>query len=149
MSTAPEGRIVSQQSDQDNDHLKLLSIFHYVVGGLSCFCACVALIYVFAGFAFVAAFEPMKRQLTENQTLPSVAFGWIFIVLGALFFVVGQIVGISIIMAGRFIDKRIRYTFSFVVSCIECLFMPVGTALGIFTILVLSRDSVKAQFNRA
>ena len=30
---------------------------------------------------------------------------------------------------------------------VECLFMPVGTVLGVFTIIVLVRDSVKAIFN--
>ena len=29
---------------------------------------------------------------------------------------------------------------------IECIFMPVGTVLGVFTIIVLVRNSVKALF---
>ncbi len=29
---------------------------------------------------------------------------------------------------------------------VECLFMPVGTVLGVFTIIVLVRDSVKELF---
>jgi hypothetical protein len=29
---------------------------------------------------------------------------------------------------------------------IECIFMPVGTVLGVFTIIVLMRDSVKELF---
>jgi hypothetical protein len=31
---------------------------------------------------------------------------------------------------------------------VECLFMPVGTVLGVFTIIVLVRDSVKELFGR-
>jgi hypothetical protein len=31
-------------------------------------------------------------------------------------------------------------------ACIECLFLPFGTILGIFTIIVLSRESVKTFF---
>jgi hypothetical protein len=34
----------------------------------------------------------------------------------------------------------------FVVAAIECIFMPFGTVLGVFTIIVLSRPSVKALF---
>jgi hypothetical protein len=30
---------------------------------------------------------------------------------------------------------------------VECVFMPFGTALGVFTILVLNRQSVKELFN--
>ncbi len=37
---------------------------------------------------------------------------------------------------------RLLSFFHFVVECIECLFMPLGTALGIFTNLVLIRPSV-------
>jgi len=36
--------------------------------------------------------------------------------------------------------------FCFVVACIECLFMPFGTVLGAFTIIVLMRPSVKNLF---
>jgi hypothetical protein len=34
----------------------------------------------------------------------------------------------------------------FVIACIECLFMPFGTILGVFTLIVLSRESVKKLF---
>ncbi len=33
-----------------------------------------------------------------------------------------------------------------VMAGIECLFMPFGTALGVFTIIVLIRDDVKTMF---
>ncbi len=36
--------------------------------------------------------------------------------------------------------------FCFVMGCVECLFMPFGTVLGAFTILVLNRQSVKGLF---
>jgi len=39
-----------------------------------------------------------------------------------------------------------RYWFAFVMACIECLFIPFGTILGVFTIIVLSRESVKTLF---
>jgi hypothetical protein len=37
--------------------------------------------------------------------------------------------------------------FVFVVACCECLFMPFGTILGVFTIILLSRESVKSAFD--
>jgi hypothetical protein len=48
--------------------------------------------------------------------------------------------------AGRSLQQRRRHTFVQVVSGIMCLFMPIGTVLGVFTIVVLSRDSVRQQF---
>ena len=49
-------------------------------------------------------------------------------------------------LVGRGLAQRKRYMFCLVVACVECLFMPFGTVLGVFTIIVLSRDSVKALF---
>ena len=74
---------------------------------------------------------------------PPQFLGWFFIAFGATFFLVGLTMAILILMSGRSIARRRRYWFAFVIACIECLFMPFGTALGVFTIIVLSRESVK------
>ena len=51
------------------------------------------------------------------------------------------------IIAGRMMAKRRRRMFCLIVAAISCLFFPLGTLLGIFTILVLSRPSVIQQFD--
>jgi hypothetical protein len=53
---------------------------------------------------------------------------------------------ICIFITGRSIAHRKHYWFSFVIACIECIFMPFGTVLGVFTIIVLARESVKRLF---
>jgi hypothetical protein len=53
---------------------------------------------------------------------------------------------ICILIAGRSLGLRKRYSFALVIACIECLFVPFGTILGVFTIVALSRESVKALF---
>ena len=50
-------------------------------------------------------------------------------------------------IAGRSLAMRKRYMFALVVACVECIFMPFGTVLGVFTIIALSRESVKALFS--
>jgi hypothetical protein len=45
-------------------------------------------------------------------------------------------------LSGRFIQRRVNRTFSIVVSGFLCLFFPFGTILGIFTLIVLTRESV-------
>jgi membrane protein YqaA with SNARE-associated domain len=42
--------------------------------------------------------------------------------------------------------KHSLYWFAFAIACVECLFIPFGTILGVFTIIVLSREPVKALF---
>jgi hypothetical protein len=124
---------------QEEQHLQLLAIFHYVVGGLAAFLACFPLIHLTIGLVMVLGGFP------GNQAPPQFV-GWLFIVLGGGFFIVGQILAICIIVAGRFLARRRHYPFVFVVGCCECLFMPFGIVLGVFTIILLSRESVKSAF---
>jgi hypothetical protein len=126
---------------QEEQHLQLLAIFHYVVGGLTAFFACFPLIHLTIGLAMVFGGFP------GNQPPPPQFVGWLFIILGGGFFVVGQTLAICIIIAGRFLARRKHYLFVFVVACCECLFMPFGTILGVFTIILLSRESAKSAFD--
>jgi hypothetical protein len=81
--------------------------------------------------------------------LPPEFLGWIFAVLGSALFVTGIAMAICILIAGRCLSRRRCYSFALVMACIECLFVPFGTILGVFTIVVLSRESVKALFSTA
>ncbi len=75
-----------------------------------------------------------------------VFFGWLFIVVGAMAISLGWTLALLVLIAGRQLAARRRYTYCLVVAGLECLFMPFGTVLGVFTILVLARPSVKALF---
>ena len=66
--------------------------------------------------------------------------------MGAVFFLTGWTLAVAMAIAGRKLAVRRSYTYCLVVAGIECLFMPFGTVLGVFTIIVLIRPSVKALF---
>jgi hypothetical protein len=130
--------------NHDSDNLRLLAIFHYVVAGLAVFFSSFPLLYsAMGGFMLYAAYHPGPN----NQQPPPTVLGWIFIVLGALFFLTGLVIAICILITGRSLARQRRYWFAFIVACIECLFIPFGTILGVFTIIVLSREPVKALFS--
>ena len=126
----------------DADHLRLLSIFHYVVAGLAALFSFFPLLYTGMGALFIWA----AQHPDQNKEPPPEFLGWIFIGLGLFFFVLGLTMAICILISGRALAKRTRYWFAFVIACIECLFMPFGTVLGVFTLIVLSRESVKKLF---
>jgi len=128
---------------KDENHLRLLSIFHYIVGAISCFFACMPLIHMTIGLLFI--FAPDKFQGSKGPGPPEF-FGWLFFTVGLIAFLIGQSAAICIIISGRFLAKRTKYYFSFIMACIECVFTPLGTILGVFTIITLSRDSVKALY---
>ncbi len=131
-----------QQSNADTEHLKLLSIFHYVIGGMAVLFACIPIIHLVIGLFFIIA--PEKLGHGSNQ--PPAFIGWFFVIFASCFILIGWTIGALILVAGRFIARRKHYTFCFVMACVECLFMPFGTVLGVFTILVLNRPAVKAMF---
>ncbi|UCG58497.1 MAG: hypothetical protein JSU70_03110 [Phycisphaerales bacterium] len=124
---------------QDEEHLKLLSIFHYVVGGIAGFFACFPLIHFCLGVAMLAG---------AIDDAPGVV-GLFFVMFSLLAIAAGWTLAICLIVAGRRLARRQHYTFCLVVAAISCVFMPLGTVLGVFTIIVLMRPTVKELFAEA
>src|SRR5438552_3048503 len=133
--------------NQDTEHLRLLAIFHYVVAGLAALFSLFPLLYTMVGsiFIFAARHGTPKR----GEELPPEFLGWVFIALGSLLFLFGIAMAICILIAGLCLSRRKCYTFALVIACIECLFVPFGTILGVFTIVALSRESVRELFSAA
>jgi hypothetical protein len=131
--------------NQDTEHLRLLAIFHYVVAGLAALFSLFPLIYTTVGaiFIFVARHGTPK----PGEQLPPEFLGWIFVGIGSFLFLLGIAMANCILIAGRSLALRKCYSFALVIACIECLFVPFGTILGVFTIVALSRESVKALFS--
>jgi hypothetical protein len=127
---------------RDEEHLRLLSIFHYAVAGLAGLISLFPIIHLIIGLIFVFA----SHRVTSNGELPPAFIGWIFVILAATFITLGWIMAALILTAGRFLARRKHYQFCLVMAGIECLFMPFGTILGVFTIVVLVRESVKPLF---
>ncbi len=132
--------------DRDVEQLNLLSIFHYVVAGLAALFSFFPLIYTAIGATFICVARHGTAK--SGEELPPEFLGWIFAVLGSGLFLIGIAMAICILIAGRSLALCKRYSFALVMACIECLFVPFGTILGVVTIVVLSRESVKALFPR-
>ena len=126
---------------QDSEHLKLLAIFHYVVAGMTALFACIPFLHFFMGLALTTGAFPDTGP--EAQTV-----GIFIMVFAGLFIVAGWTLAAFIAFAGRSLQKRTRYIYCLVMAGVECIFMPFGTVLGVFTIIVLMRDSVKELFGR-
>jgi hypothetical protein len=77
---------------------------------------------------------------------PPAFLGWFFVIFAALFILLGWTFAVFVLTAGRFLARRQRYLFCLVMGGVECLFMPFGTVLGVFTIIVLMQEPVKRLF---
>lgn len=129
---------------QDQEHLRLLAIFHFVCAGLVALCACIPIIHLALGVMMLFApeiFGPGRDQ-------PPRVIGLLFVLIAGLFIVLGWMLAGLLAWAGRCLLRHKAYTFCLVMAAIACLFMPFGTILGVFTIIVLIRPTVKALFEQ-
>jgi hypothetical protein len=129
---------------QDDEQLRLLSLFHYIVAGLAGLFSLFPVIHLDMGLFLV--FAPKTFWTDNHGQPPPNFFGWFFVIFASIFITIGLVFASFILTAGRFLAKRKHYTFCLVMAAIECNFVPFGTVLGVFTIIVLNRESVKQLF---
>lgn len=131
-------------SDESLGHLRLLSIFHYVYGGIVAVFSLIWLIYVVLGI-FMAT-SPGFVDAKGPGEAPPEAVGWILSGFGLVLMVIGWSVAALLIVAGRNLSRLRHHTYCMVIAAIACIFMPLGTVLGVFTLVVLTKPDVKELF---
>ena len=137
----------SETFDRDGEHLKLLRIFHFVVGGIAI--AFASLFVLHAVFSFVLFFNPeIFPTPPETPPFPDQARPMFLMlaIMASVYVVGGWIVGLLIIISGFRIGQLRSRTFSLVMAGIMCMGFPFGTALGVCTLIVLLRPSVRERY---
>jgi len=127
--------------NEDREQLRLLAIFHYVVGALLGLCSFIPVIHLALGWLMV--FRP--HALGPGEAPPAF-MGWAFMIFAVLAILAGLTLAVLTLVAGRSLARFRRRTFCIVIAALLCLFMPIGTALGVFTIIVLMRPTVQQLF---
>ena len=130
---------------QDEEQLHLLSVFHYVLAGLSALFSLFPLIYFGFGLAMIAGMGAGNSGGEFGARLG----GCIVAGMGGLFLVFAVGYSLALFLAARYLAGRRRHTFCIVVAALSCCFTPLGTVLGVFTLIVLLRPSVKTLFGVA
>jgi len=138
----PIGYATPPAASVDERHISLLSIFHFVWGGLTALFMSFALIHVVLGVTMLVN----PASFSSGQAPPPAFVGWLFVLIGGGVVLLGWTLGGLTIYSGLCMRRRQRHTFSLVMAAINCLSFPFGTALGVFTLIVLLRPSVKAEY---
>lgn len=149
------------QPNRDAEHLRLLALFHYIYGGIVIALSCLFIFHIVFGVVALknpgiftppappaAATRPGTAVAAPAQPPPKL-FGYMFLCMGTGALLLGWTVGGLTIYAGRCIGRRKNWVFVLVMAGVNCLSAPFGTLLGVFTFVVLLRDSVKPLFGRA
>ena len=135
--------LMRDQRKVDADHLKILAILHFVGAGL----ALVGLLFVFAHFMFMRFFFANPKLWEGQKSGPPpaeffAAFKWFYLVF-AVWLIASCVLNV---ISGLSLRARKRRTLSLVVAGLNCIHIPLGTGLGVFTIIVLLRDSVRELY---
>ncbi len=134
--------VFRDQRKVDLGHLKMLSIFHYVAAGLSLFGLLCFLLY-FAMFQAILANPKMWEGQKDPPPMEIFAvFKWFFLLFGA-WFLASVVLNV---LSGIFIHAHKNRTFCLVTAAVNCVHIPIGTVLGVFTFIVLLRDSVEQLY---
>lgn len=127
------------QSIRDEEHLRALSIVAYVLGGINAFFGLVPLIHVVLG-TIMLSLPPQAGSPPRLLGLLLIAIG------GAIIFVSETFAALKIYLGACLARNRHRVR-CMVIAAVLCVAFPYGTALGVLTLIVLSRPSVRDRFD--
>ncbi len=135
------------QEARDEQHLKTLPIFYYILAGFSALLGCLGLMYIGIGSA-MALFAEGVTSSDPDAPPPGLIrlIGLGIAGLGGLALTAQLVVAVLQFLAGRFIAMRRHRMFCLVIAGLVCLWVPLGTALGIYTFVILTRPGVIERF---
>jgi len=160
LSADDEAKVIARE------RLNVLAIGFYVRGGIMVVFSCFFLIYVvfLMSFSFIpesawnqapkikppphavglATPTPSARPQTPGP--PPVIIFRIMAAVMSGFVLVGWTIGALTLYAGRCIQKRKRKILIYVMAALNCLFIPYGILLGIFTFIIVGSPAALEEF---
>lgn len=131
-----------QKMQKDLEYLKWLSLFHYIGSALS---------FLFSGLIILQSYgtyEEAKEIAAKNNNPSFVdSVGMMIFIFTVVYLAVELARIVCTILVGYFLQQRKHRIFCIIISGINCAFFPLGTVLGVFTLIVLFRELVKGLFS--
>jgi hypothetical protein len=126
--------------EQTKSHLDLLGAFHYVAAGLLMLCGGGYFLVMFG----VAAVMQSVTEHTKDPMPPEFLwlFGGVGIIVAASMATTAFLIG----LAGWCLRERKAWIYCLIIAALSLPHAPIGTVLGVFTIIVLLRPEAKALF---
>ena len=115
------------------DYLKIVEVLHYSLGLLAVPCYCVSFLIIVYPLFGILAWDINGGFYTY------------FLIL--IIFAIFLSISISILLSARYVNRRVNFTFSLIVACLECFLFPFGLIVGITTLIILSDPLIKQLYN--
>ena len=135
---------IMSERNPDDEHLKLLAAFHWVGAAFSV----LGLLFVFVHFLLMRSLILHPHSMGKATNPPPPEFMNVMVAIYVL--MVLTLVGFAVlnVLSGFFLRGKKHRGFSLFVAAANCIHVPLGTVLGVFTIIVLIRPSVVAAYER-
>jgi len=132
----------------DSEHLRLLRRAYFVSAAVAGFYVGMGLLYVVMGATLGNIVDSIPTTSGQSGEAFPKAF---FMIFGLIFTLVGTVLGLLRLYTAKCLRLRTSLWVCHLTAALACLEIPWGTALGVTTFVILSRDSVRAMFagNRA
>ncbi|MCA8992730.1 MAG: hypothetical protein KDA69_03995 [Planctomycetaceae bacterium] len=120
------------------DQLDVLGLFHYAFAAMWVAVLLLPLRNLWVLKQGVAAFpdgELLPESALRNTVIVTIVFSLLVLVFAGL-----------LVAAGASMRSRDRYGFCKTVAYVECLAFPLGTILGVITLVALNDATVRGQF---
>jgi hypothetical protein len=132
---------------RDDGDLRILSILEYVYAGFLALTGLVCGLYIGVGIFIARTPFPVPRgRAGAPPSIDMEMIGGIVILVGVIAMFIAFAKSVLLIVSARSMNARKRHTLCIVAAALTCISFPLGTALGVFTLIVLLRPSVRALF---
>jgi quinol-cytochrome oxidoreductase complex cytochrome b subunit len=133
-------------NSKTEEHLNLLSVFQFIYTGLMG----LGIVFIFFHYKMMSMIMMNKELWEQSENTapfdPEIFFEifmWFYIVFGILL-VIGMILNF---LSGMYMRQKRNRLFSLVIGGINCVNVPLGTVLGVFTIIILNNEETKEMYS--
>lgn len=129
--------------DNRRENLRLLGIFHFVYAGLVLVGSLLPVVWL----TMAAVWWPeLAADRGAGSDMPMMLTGTVGLAVAGFGILVAWLWAGVLVVAGRSLMQSRRHTFCMVVAAVSCLSFPVGTLLGLATLVVINRNDVRELF---
>ena len=134
---------LNKQTIIDEEHLKLLVLFHRIYGIIVIVFSLLGIGYfILLDFLFSLTKSSARFTYQRNFQAPPTEIMNIVMIIMVVMIVIGLTIGLCNLLSAQYIKRRKLRIFSIVVASINCISFPLGTILGVLTLVVLLRNSI-------
>jgi hypothetical protein len=131
--------------DRRHEHVRLLAILHFIYAGLILLGSLMPIFWLL--IASVWWPELAGEAGREPGLAPALATGALGMAFVGFWVLLAWIWAGVLVFAGRSLLTMRRHTYCMVVAAVACLNLPLGTVLGVVSLIVLNRQDVRALFD--